>query len=532
MAFPRFFIFLLLIAFASVLVKPSCGNAELRALMDIKSSLDPENKYLSSWVSDGDPCSGKFEGVACNKHRKVANISLQSKGLTGKVSPAVSELKCLSGLYLHYNSLTGEIPKEIANLTELTDLYLNVNNLSGIIPPEIGSMASLQALVLSCNQLTGNIPKEIGFLKRLTALALENNRLNGQIPASLGNLGGLKWVYLSSNQLSGPIPVRLANVPLLKVLEVQNNTLSGVVPSSLRRLNGGFRPENNPGLCGVGFSSLRVCTDRDNLNTNQSESNVPSANKTVSPNMPQSASLPMPCNQTHCSRSSSKLPQIGIVAGVITAVIALMVGGFLIIFRYRRRKQKVGDTSDTLDDRLSIDQAKEVYKKSPSSLVDLEYSIGWDPAIASQDSNGICHEFLDVFKFNLEEVESATQHFSELNLLGKSNFSAVYKGILKDGSRVAIKSISKMNCKTVEAEFIRGLSLLTSLKHENLVKLRGFCCSKARGECFLIYDFASKGNLSHYLDNEDDSINVLDWPTRVFIINGIAKGIEYLHNKT
>lgn len=133
----------------SLLLAFSClshvyGNVELEALMELKSSLDPDNKFLRSWTIEGDPCSGSFEGVACNEHRKVANISLQVKGLSGKVSPAVAKLKCLSGLYLHYNNLTGEIPREISNLTELTDLYLNVNNLSGAIPSEIGSMASLQ----------------------------------------------------------------------------------------------------------------------------------------------------------------------------------------------------------------------------------------------------------------------------------------------------------------------------------------------------------------------------------------------------
>ncbi|MBA0680555.1 hypothetical protein Goari_012247, partial [Gossypium aridum] len=80
-----------------------------------------------------------------------------------------------------------------------------------------------------------------------------------------------------------------------------------------------------------------------------------------------------------------------------------------------------------------------------------------------------------------------------------------------------------------EAEFVKGLYLLTSLRHENLVRLRGFCCSKGRGECFLIYDFASKGNLSKYLDVEDGGEPVLDWPTRISIINGIATGIGYLH---
>jgi hypothetical protein len=122
------------------------GNAELRALMDLKSSLDPEGKILTSWISNGNPCSGSFEGVACNEHRKVANISLQGKGLSGSLSSAVAELKCLSGLYLHYNNLSGEIPSQISNLTELVDLYLDVNNLSGRIPPEIGNMASLQGM--------------------------------------------------------------------------------------------------------------------------------------------------------------------------------------------------------------------------------------------------------------------------------------------------------------------------------------------------------------------------------------------------
>ncbi|KAK2988703.1 hypothetical protein RJ640_000596 [Escallonia rubra] len=44
--------------------------------MGIKSSLDPENKYLASWTSDDDPCTGSFEGVACNLHNKVGSTSL------------------------------------------------------------------------------------------------------------------------------------------------------------------------------------------------------------------------------------------------------------------------------------------------------------------------------------------------------------------------------------------------------------------------------------------------------------------------
>ncbi|XP_051114979.1 LRR receptor-like serine/threonine-protein kinase SIK1 isoform X2 [Andrographis paniculata] len=513
---------LLLVFVCSYCLRSARGNAELRALMEIKSSLDPEKKYLSSWTENGDPCGGSFVGVACNEHRKVANISLQGKGLTGKVSPAVAGLKCLSGLYLHYNSLTGDIPKEIANLTELTELYLNVNNLSGTIPPEIGNMASLQVMELCCNNLTGMIPTEMGLLRKLSFLSLERNRLSGRIPASLGGLGMLKRLFLSFNQLSGPIPVGLSNLSSLEILQLQNNTLSGVVPPALRRMEERFRFENNPGLCGAGFPSLRACTQWDNLNINQID---PSSNRTVS-NIPQSANFPLSCNGSHCSKSSSKVPQAAIVAGVITLTISLMVVVFICIVRYRRGKQKVGNRSDASDDR-SVDWQAKDFKRSPSPLVALEYSSGWDSASAAQDCNGGCHDFVQGSKFNLEEVESTTQHFSEVNLLGKSKFSAVYKGILKDGSIVAIKSINKTSCKTDEAEFMKGLSLLNSLKHENLVKLKGFCCSNARGECFLVYEFASNGNLSEYLDVHDDNGNVLlDWPTRVSIIHGIAKGYK------
>lgn len=115
-------------------------------------------------------------------------------------------------------------------------------------------------------------------------------------------------------------------------------------------------------------------------------------------------------------------------------------------------------------------------------------------------------------------------------MLGRSTFLSVYKGILRDGTLVAIRSINGTSCKSEEVDFVNGLNLVTSLRHENLIRLRGVCCSKGRGECFLAYDFAPKGTLSQYLDLEDGSIQVLDWSTRVSIIKGIAEGIGYLHN--
>lgn len=118
--------------------------SELPALMALKASLDPENQLLTSWTPHSDPCSGAFEGVACNEQGHVVNISLQGKGLWGHIPAAIAGLKSLTGLYLHFNSLSGDIPKELTSLSQLTDLYLNVNNLSGEIPPGFGTMPNLQ----------------------------------------------------------------------------------------------------------------------------------------------------------------------------------------------------------------------------------------------------------------------------------------------------------------------------------------------------------------------------------------------------
>lgn len=514
---------------ASAILPTVAGNGELKLLMEMKASLDPENRFLSSWTEDGDPCDGSFEGVACNEHGKVANISLQGKGLSGSVPPSISGLKCLSGLYLHYNKLKGEIPKEISNLTELFDLYLNVNDLTGKIPAEIGGMRSLQVLQLCCNRLTGGIPTQLGSLKKLNVLALQSNQLTGAIPASLGDLEMLTRLDLSFNQLFGSIPTKLAEVPQMEVLDLRNNSLSGNVPYALKRLNGGFRYGNNSNLCGYGFSLLRACDSSNNINPNKPEPFGPDVNSSHSVNIPQSAVIRTHCNNGHCPKPSKRTPAIAVLIGVVATVAVAAVAGLFTFTWYRRRKQKIGSTVDLSDGRLSIDQTKDISRRSASPLISLEYANGWDPLADSVNGVGFSQELLQGFIFNLEEVEYATQYFSEVNLMGKNNFAALYRGILRDGSVVAVKSINKTSCKTEEMEFLKGLKLLASLQHENLVKLRGFCCSSGRGECFLIYNFVANGSLMQYLDVEDNSHRVLDWSTRVSIINGIAKGIGYLH---
>jgi len=281
--------------------------------------------------------------------------------------------------------------------------------------------------------------------------------------------------------------------------------------------------EHNVGLCGVGFSSLKACTASDNANLTRPEPYGAGVGS-ITRDIPETANVKSPCNTTHCQNPSKSKQATSITVGIVLVTIAVSAIGVLTFTMYRRRKQKLGSAFDISEGRLSTDKAKSIYRKNGSPLVSLEYANGWDPLADSRNFNGDKQDVFQSFRFNLEEVESATQYFSELNLLGKSNFSATYKGVLRDGSAVAVKSISKTSCKSDEAEFLKGLNILTSLRNEHLVRLRGFCCSRGRGECFLVYDFVPNGNLTRYLDVKEGDGEVLEWSTRISIVKGIAKG--------
>uniref|UniRef100_A0A0E0QDN5 Protein kinase domain-containing protein n=1 Tax=Oryza rufipogon TaxID=4529 RepID=A0A0E0QDN5_ORYRU len=510
----------------------SASAAEVDALMELKAALDPSGRLLPSWARGGDPCGrgDYFEGVSCDARGRVAAVSLQGKGLAGAISPAVAMLPGLTGLYLHYNELAGAIPRQLGDLPMLAELYLGVNNLSGTIPVELGRLPALQVLQLGYNQLSGSIPTQLGQLKKLTVLALQSNQLTGAIPASLGDLPELARLDLSSNRLFGSIPSKLAAIPKLATLDLRNNTLSGSVPSGLKKLNEGFHFDNNSELCGAHFDSLKPCANGDE---DDNEEGSKMARKPESTNVkplqaPQTMNVNRDCDNGGCSRSSSSsttLSSGAILAGTIIIIGGAAACGISVISWRRRQKQKVGGggTVESLEGRASS-------RNASSSLINVEYSSGWDTSSeGSQQGLRLSPEWSPSVRYNMEEVECATQYFAGANLLGRSGFAATYRGAMRDGAAVAVKSIGKSSCKAEEADFLRGLRAITSLRHDNLVALRGFCRSRARGECFLVYEFMANGSLSRYLDVKDGDV-VLDWATRVSIIKGIAKGIEYLHS--
>ncbi|KAJ6735184.1 RECEPTOR-LIKE PROTEIN KINASE-RELATED [Salix purpurea] len=140
--------------------------------------------------------------------------------------------------------------------------------------------------------------------------------------------------------------------------------------------------------------------------------------------------------------------------------------------------------------------------------------------------------------FKIQELEKATDGFSQKNFIGRGGFGFVYKGVLSDGTVVAIKRVVESDFQG-DAEFCNEVEIISNLKHRNLVPLRGCCVidddvnSDERGnQRYLVYDYMSNGNLDEHLF--PSSVNqiqkqLLSWPQRKNIILDVAKGLAYLH---
>ncbi|KAM3701783.1 hypothetical protein ACJW30_05G200600 [Castanea mollissima] len=132
---------------------------------------------------------------------------------------------------------------------------------------------------------------------------------------------------------------------------------------------------------------------------------------------------------------------------------------------------------------------------------------------------------IESLQFDLATIQAATNKFSEDNKLGGGGFGEVYKGILLNRQEIAVKRLSKSSGQGVE-EFKNEILVVAKLQHRNLVRLLGFCLEGK--EKLLIYEFVPNKSLDHFLF-ESDKKKILDWSRRYKIIEGIARGILYLH---
>lgn len=489
-------------------------------------------------------------------------LALSSNRLTGTIPSSLGQLGSLSSLDLSQNSFTGTIPMSFSSLTNLTLLDLSSNFLSGAIPSAFGNLTNLQTLNLSSNSLSANVPAELGGLSRLVDLDLGLNSFSGSLPIAwsglrnlqrmvmgnnslsgilsesvFSNLTRLRYVVLSHNTFSGALPGLLLSMPELSFLDVSYNNFNDTLPniSSPVNVTGTIFNLSHNKFFGNISLQLRTFSFID-LSDNYFEGKVVdsfSRNASLSSNCLQNVTNQR--NLSDCtlfyadrglifdnfgnpnttspppSRGSSKKSKRRLIfilvgVGVGLAFIVLLVLCLVLCLR----KRETGDASDQRG--RSVGPVPEV-GSTPPPIVSANYSNLGE-------------------KYTYEQLMQAAAEFDDLNLIKHGHSGDLFKGVLENGSPIVIKRIDVSSFKkesyTVELDFF------SKTVHSRFVPFLGHCLGH-ENEKLLVYKFMPNGDLSNSLykksEHEDDSLQSLDWITRLKIAIGAAEGLSYLHHE-
>ncbi|XXG89430.1 hypothetical protein AAC387_Pa12g1428 [Persea americana] len=148
--------------------------------------------------------------------------------------------------------------------------------------------------------------------------------------------------------------------------------------------------------------------------------------------------------------------------------------------------------------------------------------------ISIKETNGnklsMCENW--VTKMRLHELRKATNDFSNDNIIDSGTRGNIYKATLSNGSLVAVKRL--WNTQQSKTDFLTELTTLGKVKHPNLVFLKGFCI--ARNEKLLIYEYIPKRTLYQQLHQIEANTKIKEWPLRLKIALGLARGLAWLHH--
>ncbi|KAK4490646.1 hypothetical protein RD792_001337 [Penstemon davidsonii] len=339
-----------------------------------------------------------------------------------------------------------------------------------------GNVVSLR---LASNGFSGTLSPSITKLKFLVSLDLHDNNISVALPDYLGNMSHLQNLNLANNNLNGSIPASWGQLSNLKHLVLSGNRLSGSIPDSL---------VNITGLMEVDLSSndLTGRIPKELLSTpvfNFTATHLTCGNNFQQPCV-SGSSIPV-------TKRKSKV-QVVITAASIGAFSLLLIGA---VFGYRFHR---------------------VHKYKHDVFFD----------VPGEDEREI--SFGQIKRFSLREMLLATDNFNESNIIGQGGSGKVYKGVLMDNTKVALKRLTDYNSPGGEAAFLREIHLISVAVHRNLLRLVGFCTTST--EKILVYPFMQNLSVAYRLRELKPGEKGLDWPTRKRIAFDSAHGLEYLHD--
>ncbi|KAF8099515.1 hypothetical protein N665_0242s0002 [Sinapis alba] len=424
-------------------------------------------KSLDSWTLDSKPC-----------------------GRTQRWFGLICKKNSVFGLQIEQMGLTGNIDvAPLMDLPGLRTISIMNNSFSGKIP-EFNRLTALRSIYLSNNRFSGNIPSGyFATMRSLRKVWLSNNEFSGLIPPSLATaLPKLRELHLENNQFIGIIP----NFTQLTLADVNlsNNRLTGEIPPGLSRFNAS-NFAGNPDLCG--------------------------------------AELATTCPQPKISTASISVEGEGkdeykskyyIAFGTLGLFFILII--IFLLFRKKRKKRtpRTSEQDNTEDQQIqvTVDGSRTGGSRQgkPSSFRELTTDL-----VMVNKEKGV---------FDLSELLKASAH-----VLGAPNghpksggsVGSAYKAVIASGVKVVVKRVTVMNEVSLGV-FAQEIKNLGSLRHKNI--LTPLAYHSRRDEKLLVFEFIPNLSLLHRLRSSDED-SQLNWPSRLKIIQGIARGMCYLHRE-
>ncbi|MQL95472.1 hypothetical protein Taro_028142 [Colocasia esculenta] len=509
-------------------------------------------------ISDLKKADGSFPPV---QNMLMRNLILRNCSMSGPIPEYLGTMASLDTLDLSFNSLTGAIPSSFENLRgQISKMYLNSNKLTGSIP--IWIRTSTRKLDVSDNTFTDitSAPKNCRADNHLDAclrkglpcsgkaknyqlfincggskVTVDNNEYEGdtspQGPSTYYLSESGRWAYSSTGDLMSESDLGYIeqNASVLTMPEPRLYMSARFSPLSLKYY--GLCLQNGNYTVKLHFAEIIFTDDQTFLGVGRRVFDVSIQGKKVlkdfniaevangaSNEVTKSFTTLVEDNTLEIhfqwgGKGTNAVPYRGVHGPLISAI------------------------SVTPNFRPKLDENKFPVAAIVGTIVGscvlavliLAIFLWFWPRRKNIEKNEIRDLQLLIGYFSLKKIKAATRNFDPSNKIGEGGFGQVYKGVLPDGSLIAVKQLSSKS-KQGSREFVNEIVMISALQHPNLVKLLG-CCIEG-SQLFLIYEYMENNSLARALFGSEGINLTLDWQTRRKICLGIARGLAYLHEES
>ncbi|OMP01893.1 hypothetical protein COLO4_11494 [Corchorus olitorius] len=200
------------------------------------------------------------------------------------------------------------------------------------------------------------------------------------------------------------------------------------------------------------------------------------------------------------NESNQKLVFI-IVGSVLGGLVLVCILGGVLFIVLKRRKTKAVETSDWSPLTAYKASTHNNWKTPQLSALSIE---------ATSHASPVPNLNL-ALKIPFLEIQLATNNFDKKLMIGKGGFGRVYRGNLRDGTKVAVKR-SQPGSGQGLPEFQTEIMVLSKIRHRHLVSLIGYCDEMM--EMILVYEFMEKVLCARPAINPTlprEQVNLAEW---------------------